>query len=498
MRTLRAGFSVFAGCPIRTCRTGRALRARIAFVALRALQRAVVDKSIRHAVEDVNVVRLTSADAVSVASDRRCFLGRVKRRLARVVAENPESAARVSLGPLNALLALRPLRANCAGIALDALFTLRSLRPLRTGITCVAFGSLGPGLTGISLFSLQPSWTGIPRFALRTALASVALCAFQRGKLFFREVVIGKGIALVSFRALGPCAACFAGLSLRALNALNALNALLTLCARCACFALFSLGPLRSGRAGIALGSGSAGFTFGTLLAGITFRPLLPLRPGRGNAGIGKGVLLGIPLKPVPRRAVDVWHLGYGAFYARRRRQYLVHPALIGLRRVCRTSIHRGAHARFIGLALGDEVTQRVPQLRPSLTALCRVRALHRPDEQPVLFAQRNGIRGSVAFALYDQAERAARTVSLAPLPRNVEGHPTGLVLALPAEVDLLHPVCFLFNHIVTSLMENGAARATFSSLAAPCRNCFSCFAEYSLTHGALSRCPRIRCSLPE
>nr|DAH26559.1 MAG TPA: hypothetical protein [Caudoviricetes sp.] len=465
LRTLRAGFSVFAGCPIRTCRTGRALRARIAFVALRALQRAVVDKSIRHAVEDVNVVRLTSADPVSVARLGRGLVCRVQRRLARVVAENPESAACVSLGPLDALLALRPLRANCAGIPFDALF---ALRPLRTRFTCVTLGALGSGITGITLVTLGSLWAGISRFALRPALARVALRAFQRSNLRFREVIIGKGVAFVAFRPLRTSAAGFAGIPLGALNALNALDALLTLRAlrtRCTCVALFSLWALRACRAGIPLGAGRAGLAFGPLLTGVTLGSLLSLRAGCRNAGIGKGSRRRVPLEPVPRRAVDVWHLGYGALHARRRRKHLVHPTLISLRRVDCAFIHRGAHARLVGLALGDNVAQRVPQLRLAPAAFRRICTFDKPDEQPVLFTQRHGIRGNVALALHDQAERAARAVCLAPFLRNVEGHPAGLVLALPAEVDLLHPVCFLFDHIVTSLMENGAARAVFCPL---------------------------------
>ena len=109
---------------------------------------------------------------------------------------------------MRTLDALKPLFTLWTGLALKALGTLHALQTLgtlRSGLSrvaFVAFGALG---------------------------ACVTLLSLQRSKLFFREISVGEGVALVSFFTFFAGGAPRACGSLDSLGSLDALRSLLTL-----------------------------------------------------------------------------------------------------------------------------------------------------------------------------------------------------------------------------------------------------------------------------
>ena len=356
----------------------------------------------------MNVVGLRRAHTVCVAGLRRRFLRRVQLGLALVVAQHREALAGLTaraLLALNALLAARALRADRAGLA------------------------------GVALLA---ACAGCTRCAGLPLGADGALFAAQSLKLRRREVGIGEGISLLSLLAFLPSGADCSGISLGA-----------DLTARTGC-------------AGRADGAALAGNAALALLSLVSLGAGVALRAGRGYAGVSECSRCRVPLEPVPRRAVHVGHLGHRRLRARPGLEHLVHPALIRRRRRFCAFSHRRAHARLVNLAFGDYVAHRVAQLCAAFSGYVRVRIAHRPEEHAALFAKRYGIRRRVALSLHDQAECTARAVGLSPFVCNVEAHPARLVFSLTPEVDLLHYICLFFDHLVTSLMRNGAARATF------------------------------------
>nr|DAE93008.1 MAG TPA: hypothetical protein [Caudoviricetes sp.] len=208
------------------------------------------------------------------------------------------------------------------------------------------------------------------------------------------------------------------------------------------------------------------------MCAGVALGADFALRTGRGNTRVGKSARRGVPLEPVARGLVDVWHLGNRRLRIRRRPQNFIDPALIGRRRCLSAVFQRFAHACFIYLALHNGIANGIAQLCRALTGHRRINTRYQPHERAVFFCHRHGIRLRIAVSLHNQA-RHALAIALAPLSQHVKDDLARLILAPAPELDLFERVSIFNNHVVTSLMENGAARATFSSLAAPCRNSF-------------------------
>ena len=163
MLTLRAGLADGAGIALRPLFAGFALVTLGAGVTLRALQRAVVYPSARHAVVDVNVIRLGRADAVGIANGGILHRGLECRDRAIIALYNKAGAgftllsgvAFVTLGALRAAFALRagftrntlcPRNALRACLALRALWACLAPRPPLTGFALRAFEVDGRGV----------------------------------------------------------------------------------------------------------------------------------------------------------------------------------------------------------------------------------------------------------------------------------------------------------------------------------------------------------------
>ena len=323
----------------------------------------------------MNVVGLRRAHAVSVSGLRRRFLRRVQRILALVVAQHREALAGLTaraLLALNALLAAWALRADGASLAGQSLRTLLALRALRAGRANLAFLALRACLT---LNALWASRAGLALFSLRSCVA---------------------GLALVS---LGACFAACAGRAGRADGAALTPHAAL---------ALLALVPLRAG---------------------------VSLWSGRGYARVGKSAVVGVPLEPVPRRAVHVGHLGHRRLRARPGLENLVHPALIRRRRFGRpVRAQRRLRHRPPRSALGDHAVHRVRELGQSLARSRGVCAAEHPYNVAVFARDARGVRHGVALPLHRQREDAR---AVQPRPRIRDPRPDDplcFVLSLPAQ----------------------------------------------------------------
>ena len=417
-QAVRALCAVLSGVSLRSLNS---LRPALAGLTLRALQGAVVDELAGNAVENVDVIGLCRAHAVGIA--RRCgrFLSGIQRSLCAVVAQHLEAAAGLPLGACGALLASR------AGLPLRALFTLRTAR---------AFGSGRSGRAGVTFISFG---TGI------------ALVAFQRGELCRRKVGIGKGIALVSLctpRASGACLALNALLPLRAAGAGFTFGALRP--RRTGCAGL-SLGALCAGCTRVSFGAGCPSLAFRALLAGVALGADFALRPGRGNACVGKSVLLRIPLEPVASGLVDVWHLGNRRLRIRRRLQNLVDPASVGVRRlghaVCaqRRLDHRAPRP-----ALGDRAAHGVGELGHALARLCGVGVAQRPDHVTVLALKARGIWRAVTLTQHRQREDALAVQPRPTVRKAAPDDPLRLVLALMAQRQIRQLAHFDLSHTIS------------------------------------------------
>ena len=199
--TLRAGLADGAGIALRPLFAGFALVTLGAGVTLRALQRAVVYPSARHAVVDVNVIRLGRADAVGIANGGILHRGLECRDRAIIALYNKAGAgftllsgvAFVTLGALRAAFALRagftrntlcPRNALWASLALRASVAFRSVstlfarNTLRASVTFQASFALRPRFSARALWACLTFFTGN---ALRAGITLGALCAVRAG-----------------------------------------------------------------------------------------------------------------------------------------------------------------------------------------------------------------------------------------------------------------------------------------------------------------------------
>nr|DAY66916.1 MAG TPA: collagen triple helix repeat protein [Caudoviricetes sp.] len=179
--------------------------------------------------------------------------------------------------------------------------------------------------------------------------------------------------------------------------------------------------------------------------------PLGADRSGRGNARVGKSARRGVPLEPVARGLVDVWHLGNRRLRIRRRLQDLINPALIGCGRLGRAvCAQRRFDHRAPRPALGDHAAHDVGELGHALARLCSVGVAQRPDHVTVLALKARGIRCAVALAQHRQREDALAVQPRPAVRKAAPDDPLRLVLSLMAQRQIRQLAHFNLSHTIS------------------------------------------------